>query len=226
MRITVENVSKRYASPAEGSPPVAVLESIRFSIESGQSVALLGPSGSGKSTLLSLIAGLDSPDQGRVLWGDLDLTQLTEEKRAKARAERIGFIFQSYHLIPTLTALENILLPLEFLGLEASPERAYEWLKRLGLSERAHHFPRQLSGGEQQRVAIARALIHNPAILLADEPTGNLDTKNGDAVTQLLFNERGPRTLVIVTHDPAVAARADRVLTIRDGRLQESSTSP
>jgi putative ABC transport system ATP-binding protein len=195
---------------------------VDFSIPRGQFVAIMGPSGSGKSTLLGLLAGLDNATGGKVLLDGVDITGLSEDQMAEIRGRKIGFVFQSFQLIPTLTAEENVLLPAELAG--AGPEatdRARELLTRVGLAGRLDHYPVQLSGGEQQRVALARAFITQPPILLADEPTGNLDGKTGQHVLELLLelNRREGATLVLVTHDPALAAYADRIVTLRDGLI-------
>ena len=186
----------------------------------GQSVAITGPSGSGKSTLLGLIAGLDAPTTGAILIDGVDITALDEDRLARLRGEKIGFVFQFFHLMPSLTALENILVPMEIAGRRDAGRRADALLDEVGLTGRGHHYPSQLSGGEQQRVAIARALANDPAILLADEPTGNLDSTNGRHVMDLLLtvNQARKTTLVLVTHDAALAALAEVQLALRDGR--------
>jgi putative ABC transport system ATP-binding protein len=199
---------------------VEILRGIDLRIERGQFAAIMGPSGSGKSTLLGLLAGLDDPTSGRILLDGEDITGLSEDRMAEVRGRKIGFVFQSFQLIPTLTAEENVLLPAELAG--AGPEaasRARELLDRVGLSGRLDHYPVQLSGGEQQRVALARAFITRPPILLADEPTGNLDGATGQHVLELLLelNRGEGATLILVTHDPALAGHADRVITLRDG---------
>lgn len=208
-----------------GSRTVEILRGISFDVRAGEFVAIVGSSGSGKSTLLGLLAGLDTPSGGEVTLQGTAISYLPEDKLAEVRGKLIGFVFQSYQLIPTLTALENVLLPHE-LNAPSSEQaagvaRAKELLEAVGLSERAEHYPVQLSGGEQQRVALARAFILRPPIVLADEPTGNLDTHNGSHVMELLLdlNRREGTTLVLVTHDPAVAAHATRVLTVRDGEV-------
>lgn len=199
---------------------VEILRGIDLAIPRGQFVAIMGPSGSGKSTLLGLLAGLDNATSGQILLDEVDITRLSEDRMAEVRGRKIGFVFQSFQLIPTLTAEENVLLPAELAY--AGPDvtlRARELLKRVGLADRLDHYPVQLSGGEQQRVALARAFITRPPILLADEPTGNLDGKTGQQVLDLLLelNRMEGATLVLVTHDPALAAHADRVITLRDG---------
>jgi putative ABC transport system ATP-binding protein len=208
---------------------VEILRGIDLRIERGQFAAIMGPSGSGKSTLLGLLAGLDSATSGRILLDGDDITGLSEDRMAEVRGRKIGFVFQSFQLIPTLTAEENVLLPAELAG--AGPEaafRARELLDRVGLSGRLDHYPVQLSGGEQQRVALARAFITRPPILLADEPTGNLDGATGQHVLELLLelNRGEGATLVLVTHDPALAAHADRVITLRDGLVVSDETAP
>jgi putative ABC transport system ATP-binding protein len=199
---------------------VEILRGIDLVIPRGQFVAIMGPSGSGKSTLLGLLAGLDSATGGKILLDGEDITNLTEDRMAEVRGRKIGFVFQSFQLIPTLTAEENVLLPAELAGAGRDvTSRARELLTRVGLVDRLDHYPVQLSGGEQQRVALARAFITRPPILLADEPTGNLDGKTGEQVLELLLelNRREGATLVMVTHDAALAAHADRVITLRDG---------
>jgi putative ABC transport system ATP-binding protein len=212
-----ESLTRSYAS---GGREITVLRDITFELEAGGFLAVTGPSGSGKSTLLGLLAGLDRPTRGRVVLDGRDLTALTEDERARVRAEAVGFVFQSFHLIPTLTARENIQVPLELRG-EDARERAEELLGRVGLGDRGHHYPAQLSGGEQQRVAVARAFAHRPKVLFADEPTGNLDAANGQNVVALLgeLNRELGTTLVLVTHEPDLAARARRVLRLHDGAL-------
>jgi putative ABC transport system ATP-binding protein len=216
-----ESLARSYAS---GGREITVLRDITFDLEAGGFLAVTGPSGSGKSTLLGLLAGLDRPTRGRVVLGGRDLATLTEDERARVRAEAVGFVFQSFHLIPTLTALENVQVPLELRG-EDGRARAEELLARVGLGDRGHHYPAQLSGGEQQRVAVARAFAHRPQILFADEPTGNLDAANGQNVIALLaeLNCEQGTTLVLVTHDPDLAGRARRVIRLRDGAVVEDS---
>jgi putative ABC transport system ATP-binding protein len=203
-----------------GTHRVDILKGIDFEIAKGEFVAVMGPSGSGKTTLLGLIAGLDSPTSGRVILDGEDITELNEDKMAVVRGRKIGFVFQSYHLIPTLTAEENVLLPMEFAG-AADRVRARELLKRVGLADRMEHHPVQLSGGEQQRVALARAFALRPPVLLADEPTGNLDAASGKLVLDLLLamNREHGATLVLVTHEDTLAAAADWRVYLRDGRL-------
>ena len=206
-----------------GAGPLTILHPTSFRIERGQSVAITGPSGSGKSTLLGLIAGLDTPTTGRILLDGTDITTIGEEPLARLRGEKVGIVFQFFHLIPSLTAFENILVPMEIAGAADATARARALLADVGLSDRGHHYPSQLSGGEQQRVAIARALANDPPIVLADEPTGNLDSATGRQVIDLLVavnRERG-RTLVLVTHDVDLASFASESLALRDGRVVE-----
>ncbi len=216
--LQAENLCKQVSSP-EGS--LTIVDEVSLDILGGESVAVTGPSGAGKSTLLALLAGLDVPTRGRVLLEGHDLTQLDEDGRARLRAQRVGFVFQSFHLIPALTALENVMLPLELAGRGDARRAAAETLSRVGLRERTGHYPRQLSGGEQQRVALARAFVTHPAVLFADEPTGNLDTVTGARVGELLFelNANAHTTLVLVTHDRELAARCARMVQMEAGRV-------
>ena len=216
--LRAENLCKQVSSP-EGS--LTIVDEVSLDILAGESVAVTGPSGAGKSTLLALLAGLDVPTRGRVLLEGQDLTQLDEDGRARLRAQRVGFVFQSFHLIPALTALENVMLPLELAGRRDARRVAAETLQRVGLKERTGHYPRQLSGGEQQRVALARAFVTQPAVLFADEPTGNLDTVTGARVGELLFelNANAHTTLVLVTHDRELAARCARMVKMEAGRV-------
>ncbi len=210
----------------EGDAERRVLDNVSATLAPGQFVVLLGRSGSGKSTLLNLIAGIDLPTSGRVLFGDTDLTHLSERERTLFRRHHIGFVFQSFNLIPTLTVAENVRLPLDLTGQGAqATARVHELLSNVGLADRAHAFPDKLSGGEQQRVAIARALAHNPALILADEPTGNLDLDTAEKVVEGLDKlvRQSGKTLVVVTHDRSLAAHADRVLTLRHGHLLEGA---
>jgi putative ABC transport system ATP-binding protein len=200
---------------------LTILEDVSFSIRPGEAVAVVGASGSGKSTLLSLLAGLDTPSVGDVSLDGASLSALDEDGRARLRGEKVGFVFQSFQLLPALTALENVMLPLELRGDRQPADAARRILQRVGLGERLEHYPRQLSGGEQQRVALARAFVTAPSLLFADEPTGNLDTDTGRAVIDLLFelNAQSGTTLVLVTHDERLAARCSRVLRLAGGRL-------
>jgi putative ABC transport system ATP-binding protein len=215
--IELRGVSKTVSS---GGQPLTILHPLTMSVAAGQCLAIIGPSGSGKSTLLGLIAGLDSPSSGNILIDGVDITALDEDELAGLRGEKIGFVFQFFHLVPSLTALENILVPMEIAGRRDARRRAQGLLDEVGLHDRGHHYPSQLSGGEQQRIAIARALANDPPLILADEPTGNLDSNNGRHILDLLMSVRKARsaTLVIVTHDPSVAAIADAQLALRDGR--------
>jgi putative ABC transport system ATP-binding protein len=217
--IQVSGLTKTISTSAH---TVEILKGIDLEIPRGQFAAIMGPSGSGKSTLLGLLAGLDTPTSGRIVLDGEDITGLEEDELALLRGRKIGFVFQSYHLIPTLTAEENVMLPLELSGnSNDGAERARELLERVGLFDRRDHYPVQLSGGEQQRVALARAFVVRPPILLADEPTGNLDTANGQLVLELLvaLNRQEGTTLVLVTHDQQVSEQADRRITMRDGRV-------
>jgi len=215
--IDLRGVSKTVDS---GGRPLTILHALDLSIASGQFVAVVGPSGSGKSTLLGLLAGLDAPSTGQILIDGVDITTLGEDELARLRGEKIGFVFQFFHLVPALTAFENILVPMEIAGRRDAVARARQLLDEVGLSDRGHHYPSQLSGGEQQRVAIARALANDPPIVLADEPTGNLDSSTGRHIIELLLAVRRVRhsTLVLVTHDVELAALADARLVLRDGR--------
>jgi putative ABC transport system ATP-binding protein len=221
--IELRGVSKTVPS---GTGTLTILHPTDLAIEAGRVVAITGPSGSGKSTMLGLLAGLDSPSTGQVVLDGVDITILGEDALAKLRGTRIGFVFQFFHLLPSLTAFENVLVPMELAGVPKAAARARELLAEVGLSDRGHHYPSQLSGGEQQRVAIARALANNPPILLADEPTGNLDSTTGQSVIQLLLDVNRTRrtTLVLVTHDQELAAVADVVIALRDGRIVKTTT--
>ncbi len=216
--LEVSRLSKRVALPDR---VLTILDAVSFSIPRGETVAIVGASGSGKSTLLSLMAGLDSPTEGEVRLAGQALSTLDEDGRARLRGEHVGFVFQSFQLLPSLTALENVMLPMELAGADDAEPRARDILGRVGLGERLGHYPRQLSGGEQQRVALARAFVARPGVLFADEPTGNLDTATGERISQLLFdlNKAAGTTLVLVTHDRGLAARCDRVVQIEAGRL-------
>jgi putative ABC transport system ATP-binding protein len=221
--IELRGVSKTVSS---GAGSLTILHPLDLTIDSGQVVAITGPSGSGKSTLLGLLAGLDAPTSGRVILDGVDITTLDEDALARLRGTRIGFVFQFFHLLPSLTALENVSVPMEIAGVPKAAARAKGLLDEVGLADRGHHYPSQLSGGEQQRVAIARALANNPPILLADEPTGNLDSATGRSVIDLLLgvNRTRKTTLVLVTHDPELAAVADVATALRDGRVVRTTT--
>lgn len=216
--LEIERLTKTYRLGAES---LTVLHGVSFALQAGETCSIIGPSGSGKSTLLGLAAGLDAPSSGTVRVDGEDLARLGEEGRAALRNRAVGFVFQSFHLIPTLTALENITVPLELRGEHGVADRAHELLVAVGLTERANHYPKQLSGGEQQRIALARAFINRPRILFADEPTGNLDADTGTRIEALLFdlNARFGTTLVLVTHDPDLAARTGRVIRLAAGRV-------
>jgi putative ABC transport system ATP-binding protein len=216
--LAVQGLTKRYAN---GPATLTVLHDVSFSLSPGATCAILGPSGSGKTTLLGLCAGLDQPSEGKVVVDNVDLGELDEEARARFRSERIGFVFQSFQLIPTLTAIENVMVPLELRGATRVRDEAAELLRRVGLGERLGHYPAQLSGGEQQRVALARAFINRPKILFADEPTGNLDAETGHLIIESLFdlNRQAGTTLVIVTHDSEVAQRTERIIRLKAGRI-------
>ncbi|MEO1573783.1 MAG: ABC transporter ATP-binding protein [Pseudomonadota bacterium] len=220
--LEAETLGKQVSSP-EGT--LTILDDVSFRIERGRSVAIVGPSGAGKSTLLGLLAGLDVPTTGDVRIDGTSLKALSEDGRAILRAEKVGFVFQSFHLVPSLTALENVMLPLELLGRDDARDQATRILEQVGLGERVGHYPNQLSGGEQQRVAIARAFAPRPAVLFADEPTGNLDTATGQTIVELLFtlNAESATTLVLVTHDETLAKRCDQRLTIRAGALDHAA---
>ena len=218
--IQLRDVSKTVMS---GGEPLTILHPLSLEVQRGRFLAIVGPSGSGKSTLLGLIAGLDSPSSGDVVIDGVNITNLGEDGLARLRGEKIGFVFQFFHLIPSLTAFENVSVPMEIAGVPDAGRRAQSLLEEVGLTGRAHHYPSQLSGGEQQRVALARALANNPPIVLADEPTGNLDSTNGRHIMELLriiHRTRGT-TVVLVTHDAELAALADSRLVLRDGRVVE-----
>lgn len=222
--LAAQNVSQIVASPqASESNDLHILQDVNFTIEAGQSVAIVGASGSGKTTLLGMMAGLDSPSHGQLFLAHKDLTQLNEEHRAELRKHQVAFIFQNFQLLPSLTAIENIMLPLEVKGSRDADALAKKYLTHVGLAERGHHYPNQLSGGEQQRVAIARAFAAQAPILFADEPTGNLDTETGHHIIELLFelNQQHHTTLVLVTHDLELAQRCERRLSLTAGQLTE-----
>jgi putative ABC transport system ATP-binding protein len=220
--LIVDNLEKSYRS---GSRSLTVLRGVNLHIREGDFVAVLGPSGSGKTTLLGLLAGLDAPSSGTVHLAGTDLTTLSEDERARFRRDNIGFVFQSFQLIPSLTARENVQVPLELQGQDGSAERAEALLARVGLGDRLDHYPAQLSGGEQQRVALARAFVHSPRILFADEPTGNLDAATGQGIIALLegMNREAGTTLILVTHDLELAARAHRTIRLADGAVVADS---
>jgi putative ABC transport system ATP-binding protein len=222
--LVARDLSKEYRS---GENRLAVLRDVSFSIPQGAFVAIVGPSGSGKTTLLGLLAGLDTPTRGRVILDDADLTGMDEDQRARLRGEKVGFVFQSFQLISTLTALENVQVPLELRGDPGASARARELLGRVGLGDRLDHFPTQLSGGEQQRVAIARAFANSPRILFADEPTGNLDSDTGAHIVELLeaLNRESKTTIILVTHDLTLAGHAERIIRLSDGRVVSDTST-
>lgn len=222
--IEVERLSKR-VRVTDSDEELHILEDVGFAVGAGESVAIVGASGSGKSTLLGLLAGLDVPASGAVKLQGTDLFSLDEDARAALRGEAIGFVFQSFQLLPALTALENVMLPLELAGVPQAREIATQWLDRVGLASRLRHYPKHLSGGEQQRVALARAFAPNPRVLLADEPTGNLDAETGRAVIELMFklNREVGTTLILVTHDESLARRCGRMLRMVAGRLSDAT---
>ena len=219
MILDVKAVNKTFVQPGAGR--LQVLENVDFSIGKGETAAIVGQSGSGKTTLLSLIAGLDRPDSGQIILEARDLARMNQDRLARYRARKIGIIFQQFHLMPHLTALENICLPLEIHRAAHIRDRAVDMLERVGLADRHHHLPGQLSGGECQRVAIARALVIEPSLLLADEPTGNLDTATGDIIAELLFElvDKGGKSMVLVTHNPELAGQCHKVCRLEKGRL-------
>jgi putative ABC transport system ATP-binding protein len=216
--IELKNVTKIVRS---GSEELRILDNISLEIPSGEFIAITGASGSGKSTLLSLIAGLDLPTSGEIKIDGEEITKMSEDELAELRGQKIGIIFQSFHLIPSLTAFENVLIPMEILGVKDAKERAWKLLADVDLTNRAHHYPSELSGGEQQRVAIARAFANQPKILLADEPTGNLDSRNGAHILELMMklHLKNQTTLVLVTHDQELSKRADRQIKLHDGKI-------
>jgi putative ABC transport system ATP-binding protein len=222
--LIAESLTKEYRS---GERTLAVLKNVSFAVQPGEFVAITGPSGSGKTTLLGLLAGLDTPSAGRVILDGAEMSSMTEDERARVRSAKVGFVFQSFQLISTLTAAENVQVPLELRGESGAERRASDLLGRVGLAERGTHFPMQLSGGEQQRVAIARAFSNRPSILFADEPTGNLDAESGERVIALLeeLNSESGSTVVIVTHDATLAARARRQIRLADGVVIEDTGS-
>jgi putative ABC transport system ATP-binding protein len=216
--LKAEQITKQVSSP-EGM--LTILAEVSLSIAAGETVSIIGASGAGKSTLLAMLAGLDEPSRGRIWLNGAELTALDEDGRAAVRARHVGFVFQSFHLVPSLTAIENVMLPLELAGKPNAREAAAEVLAKVNLAQRVAHYPRQLSGGEQQRVAIARAFVTRPALLFADEPTGNLDSVTGERIIELLFelNRAAQTTLVVVTHDQAIAQRCGRIIRIDAGRI-------
>jgi len=216
--LEAQDLTRKVSSP-EGT--LAIVSNVSLQILQGETVALVGASGAGKSTLLAMLAGLDLPTSGRVLLDGNVLNQMDEDARARLRANRVGFVFQAFHLVPSLTALENVMLPLELVGRRDARDAASSMLARVGLGDRTGHYPRQLSGGEQQRVALARASVTRPAVLFADEPTGNLDTITGTSICDLLFdlNRESGTTLMLVTHDTKLAARCQRTITMSAGRI-------
>ncbi|MEL6192064.1 MAG: ABC transporter ATP-binding protein [Bacteroidota bacterium] len=221
--LTVSDLGKTYGA---GEKSLTVLENISFEVEPGESLAIIGPSGSGKTTLLGLCAGLDKSSNGKIILNGEELSRLDEDQRAEVRNKYVGFIFQNFRLLPTLTALENVAVPLELRGDKTASTRAKELLERVGLGDRTHHYPSQLSGGEQQRVALARAFSNNPLILFADEPTGNLDDVTSDKVENLLFelNREAGTTLILVTHDMELASKTQRIIKLRGGQIVEELT--
>lgn len=216
--LEAHHLSKQVSSP-EGT--LTILSDVSFTISAGESVAVVGPSGAGKSTLLALLAGLDHPSSGHVVLNEANLSSLDEDGRARLRAENVGFVFQSFHLVPSLNALENVMLPLELAGQAEARATAREIIAKVGLQDRWSHYPSQLSGGEKQRVAIARAFATEPAVLFADEPTGNLDSRTGANIMALMFelNRSSATTLILVTHDQSLAERCDRILSLDVGKL-------
>lgn len=216
--LNVENLGKTYSS---GTKQLTVLQDISFSVEERETFAIVGPSGSGKTTLLGLCAGLDRPESGEISLCGIRLNSLSEDERAVLRNQQVGFVFQDFQLLPTLTALENVSVPLELQGVKQASGNARELLDKVGLGDRLHHYPSQLSGGEQQRVAVARAFSNRPSILFADEPTGNLDTATGEKIESLLFelNRELGTTLVIVTHDLELAQKTQKILSLKGGRI-------
>ncbi|AVI51967.1 ABC transporter [Pukyongia salina] len=222
--LKITGLEKQYTS---GDKQLTVLKDISFEVEKGQTFAIVGPSGSGKTTLLGLCAGLDQPDAGRVELCGYDLDSLNEDERAALRNKEVGFIFQNFQLLPTLTALENVSVPLELQGAKDAMKKSRELLEKVGLGDRVHHFPSQLSGGEQQRVALARAFSNSPSILFADEPTGNLDEETGEKVIRLLFNlnKEAGTTLVIISHDLDLANRTQQILRLKGGQIYSNQST-
>lgn len=220
------NITQLRKSYDSGTKKITVLEDITFGVESGTTFSIVGPSGSGKTTLLGLCAGLDKPDSGSVELCGVDLASLNEDGRARLRNLNVGFVFQDFQLLPTLTALENVIVPLELQGIKNATKTGMDLLEKVGLKERFHHYPSQLSGGEQQRVAVARAFSNQPSILFADEPTGNLDAATGEKIIQLLFdlNKEQKTTLVIVTHDMELAAKTRSIIRLKSGKIVSTET--
>lgn len=218
--LQINNLNRQFKS---GDKTLTVVNNISFEIEEGTSCAIVGPSGSGKTTLLGLAAGLDRPNSGSVTLNGIEMAPLSEDERAEVRNQHVGFVFQTFQLVPTLTALENVMVPLELRGeaTKSVKERAIRLLEDVGLGDRTHHYPTQLSGGEQQRVAVARAFINEPKILFADEPTGNLDSETGEHIEKLIFelNEKEGTTLILVTHDPELAEKCERIIRIKNGEV-------
>lgn len=222
--LKINGLERTYKS---GSKELTVLQNVSFEVEKGQTFSIVGPSGSGKTTLLGLAAGLDTPNAGKVELCGHDLNSLNEDERAQLRNDQVGFIFQNFQLLPTLTALENVSVPLELQGDKNATTKAKELLNKVGLGDRIHHYPSQLSGGEQQRVAVARAFSNSPSILFADEPTGNLDEETGEKIIKLLFNlnKEAGTTLVIITHDLDLAARTQQILRLKGGKILTNETT-
>lgn len=222
--LTVEQVSKTYQS---GSRKLTVLDHVDFQVLAGESISIVGPSGSGKTTLLGLCAGLDRATSGSIILNGHQMEKLSEDQRAAVRNQNVGFIFQNFQLLPTLTALENVMVPLELKKRKDAKQKAMELLNQVGLGDRGTHYPSQLSGGEQQRVSIARAFANEPKILFADEPTGNLDTETGEMIEDLIFNMNKAlgTTLILVTHDIGLAARTNRIIQIKGGKIQEGNNA-
>lgn len=222
--LEVDQLTKTYSTPRKS---ITVLDQVSFSVKKGTSIAIVGSSGSGKSTLLGLCAGLDQATSGKVILCGQDLHRLDEDQRARLRNEKVGFIFQDFQLIPTLSALENVTIPLELRGEKNVQHQAIDWLTKVGLKERIHHYPNELSGGEQQRVSLARAFANQPEILFADEPTGNLDEETSSGVEDLIFqlNQENNTTLVIVTHDPELASKTERIIRLKGGQLMSDTAS-
>ena len=216
--LKTESISKRVKT---ASQELTILDDISLQVESAQSLAIIGPSGAGKSTLLGLLAGLDTPTTGKIWIGENEITAMDEEGRAKVRAQMVGFVFQTFQLLSSLTAIENVALPMELAGVKSATDKAQDFLQKVGLGQRFKHYPKQLSGGEQQRVAIARAFACEPTILFADEPTGNLDQTTGLKVSDLLFdlNEQSQTTLILVTHEQRLADRCEKTIVIDDGKI-------